>query len=337
MTRRAALLLVTTVLVLGGAAAPAQACACGGPAPIPGTDVSVSGEAAMVRWDGEQEEIVLRLDMLSDADETGLIVPTPTPATVTAADAELFDRLEAAMIPQFVDEWDWWGGFGGGDGAAGGAPPEVLARVQLGPIEATTLAASDAIGLADWLDANGYGLSDQIAAELPAYVDAGWSFVALRLTGEVPFDGALDPIRFTFASDEFVYPMRMSRAAEVPQTVRLYVLGEHRVEVAGSDGDLSASVSVLWADRHDDAELAALGGYLTVIDVVYSDPASQVTEDLLIVDAADDAAIRPVVTVVHPVAFGSMPLGPVLLVGSVVLVLIVAGALILRLPRQTRP
>jgi hypothetical protein len=291
-----------------------------------------------VRWDGDQEEIVLRLDMLSDADETGLIVPTPTPATVTAAEPELFDQLEAAMRTEYIDEYDWWGGFGLGsrDGAPAGGAPDILAQVQLGPIEATTLAASDAAGLAEWLSVNGYGISEAVAAELPAYVDEGWSFVALKLTGDVPFDGSLDPIRFTFASDELIYPMRMSRAAEIPQTVRLYVLGDHRVDVVGSDGDLSASVDVLWAGEHTSSELASLGSYLTVVDIFYGTPATQVTEDLLLPDAPSDAPSIPTFTIVHQVEFGGIPLGPLLVVLGGVLVAALAGLTALLVARRSR-
>ena len=175
-----------------------------------------------------------------------------------------------------------------------------------------------------------------VAAELPAYVDEGWSFVALKLTGDVPFDGSLDPIRFTFASDELIYPMRMSRAAEIPQTVRLSVLGDHRVDVVGSDGDLSASVDVLWAGEHTSSELASLGSYLTVVDIFYGTPATQVTEDLLLPDAPSDAPSIPTFTIVHQVEFGGIPLGPLLVVLGGVLVAALAGLTALLVARRSR-
>ncbi len=148
MRRTAALLAVTALLVGFQVAAPAAACACGGAAPpIDGGEVSVDREIAMVRWDGELEEIVMQLAMSANTGNTGLVVPTPNPATVTLADAQLFDDLVDSIEPEVIVEWDWWGslGFGGVGGAPDGSgAPVILSQVQLGPIEATTLAADDA-------------------------------------------------------------------------------------------------------------------------------------------------------------------------------------------------
>ena len=327
MRRSLTFVIACAILVLGQVASPASACACGGPAPIPGTEVDVDRETAIVRWDGQLEEIIMQLDMRSDAGETGLVVPTPSPATVTAGDPAVFESLLAAMEPEIVVEWDWWGGgLGGyGDGApAGGAPPEVLARVQLGPVEAVTLAASDTAGLQDWLATNGYALSDAISAELDPYVAAGWSFVALKLTGEEAFDGTLDPIRFTFESDSLVYPMRMSHAADSPQTVRLYVLGDHRAEVTRPGGErLNAVTHVPWAGPLDDPALLELGAFLTVIDLYFEDPATQITSDLAIEDAAADDAVGQTRTEVRRVEVLGVAAGP--LVAVVVAVLLFVG------------
>ncbi|MCU1439908.1 MAG: hypothetical protein JWP85_905 [Rhodoglobus sp.] len=327
--RGLAVAIGSVLLVLGSIAAPASACACGGPAPIPGTEVDVDRETAMVRWNGELEEIVLQLDMRSDAGETGLIVPTPSPATVTAGDPGLFEALLVEIEPRVAVEWDWWGSLGYGDGApAGGAPPEVLARVQLGPIEATTLAASDTAGLQEWLTTNGYALSDAISAELGPYVDEGWSFVALKLTGDMPFDGALDPITFTFETDSLVYPMRMSRAADSAQNVRLYVLGDHRAVVSSTVGELTAISTVAWAAPVEDTALAALGGFLTVVDLNYAQPSVQVTGDLAISDAATDDPVIHTYTDVRIVEVIGIPAGP-LIVAAAVLLLVAALVIVL--------
>lgn len=334
MTRLAALLTVSALLVIGQVASPAAACACGAPAPPPGADVNVGAEHAMVRWNGELEEIVLQLDLVSDTGETGLIFPTPTPATVTSGDPALFDSLRNVMQPQVVTEYNWWGSLGYGSAGApdGGKGPDVLARVQLGPIEATTLAASDSQGLTDWLATNGYGLSDAVTAELPQYVDDGWSFVALKLTGDAPFDGALDPITFTFETDSLVYPMRMSHAAEFSQAVRLWVLGDHRSEVAG--GPAGSGTSIAWAGPVDDTDLAELGGYLTVFDLYWADP-SAITDDLAIADAPTDDTQIPVQYRTEYVTVLGIPAGPVLVFAGIVLV-VVTLVVVARVRRSRR-
>lgn len=316
MKRLIAIGALAAVLVSAQVAVPSWACACGAPAPQPGYEVDVDRENAIVRWDGEREEIVMQLDMRSDAGETGLVVPTPNPATVSAGDGALFEALETAILPVRVVEQDWWGpgvGLGTAGGAPGDAAPEVLAQVQLGPIEATTLAASDADGLTVWLDDNGYELAPAVTEELGPYIELGWSFVALKLTGELPLDGELDPIRFTFDSDDLVYPMRMSRAAENSQTVRLYVLDDHRATVAWTgDEAFDSDMRTTWAGRPTDPVITELGDYLTVIDLQFADPALQIKGDILIEQADDDTEVIPTYTVTETVELLGMPAGPLL-------------------------
>lgn len=337
MKRAAAVIALSALLLAAQVAAPASACGCGGPAPEPGTQVSVDRETALVRWNGSLEEILMQLDMRADTGETGLVVPTPTPAKVTSGDAATFAALEAQLVPETVVEWDWWGGgisLGAGAAPEAGGAPTVLDRVQLGPIEATTLAASDATGLTTWLDANGYALSPALEAELGPYVDMGWSFVALKLTSTADFDGALDPIRFSFATDSLVYPLRMSHAADSPQTVRLYVLGDHRATITGTDGALAITPVTSWAGKATDPVLTALGTYLTAVDFYFADPGSQISDDLAIVDAPNDDPIAPVVYVTRVATVLGIPVGPLLVVG--VLLLLVVGVIVAARLRRNR-
>ncbi|MEP6478645.1 MAG: DUF2330 domain-containing protein [Rhodoglobus sp.] len=337
MKRAAAVIALSALVLAAQAAAPASACGCGGPAPQPGTQVSVDRESALVRWNGSLEEILMQLDMRGDTGETGLVVPTPTPAKVTSGDASTFVALEAQLVPETVVEWDWWGGgisLGAGAAPEGGGAPTVLDRVQLGPIEATTLAAADATGLTTWLDENGYALSPALEAELGPYVDMGWSFVALKLTSTADFDGALDPIRFSFASDSLVYPLRMSHAAKTAQTVRLYVLGDHRTTITGTDGALAITPVTFWAGRTTDPTLMALGKYLTAVDLYFADPASQITDDLAIDDASNDDAIAPTVYVTRVATVLGIPVGPLVVVGA--LLLLVVGIVIAVRVRRNR-
>ena len=326
--RRAAALAAATALLVGlQVAAPAAACACGGAAPpIDGGEVSVDREVAMVRWDGGLEEIVMQLALTADTGNTGLVVPTPNPATVTLAEPELFDQLVAAIAPKVVVEYDWWGGFG--VGSTGGAPdgagaPVILSQVQLGPIEATTLAADDTAGLQLWLDENGYALPEPVSAQLAPYVEEGWSFVALKLTSDEAFDGELDPIRFTFESDELVYPMRMSAAATTEQTVRLYVLDEHRVDVTDGDGGaLAVTPFVVWAGPVEDPDLVELGAYLTAIELSFYDPASQITSDLHLAQSDSDETVIPTRTETEIVQVAGIPVGWLIVVLAVLIVIV---------------
>jgi hypothetical protein len=341
LARFAALLPLVGVLVGFQIAAPAAACACGAPAPQPGTDVIVDKEHAILSWDGQQERVELLLDMLTDADDVGLIFPTPAPATVTAGERQTFVDIETAIQPREVIVDDWWD-FSWGYGASGGAPeggaPVILAQVQLGPVEATTLEASDTTGLTDWLDTNGYAIRDEVAALLDEYVQKGWYFVALKLTSDAPLDGGLDPIRFTFDSDELVYPMALSKAATSLQQVRLYVFQDHRARVAGID-DPAANLpygSAVWAGPAPD-ELSERGEYLTVVDLVFDAPASQIPGDLVIVDNGDDEPLLPAYEVHRSLNIAGIPAGVFVILGVVaaIIVLVALGTLVARFVRRT--
>lgn len=339
--RAAALAAAVGMLAGLQVAAPAAACACGGAAPpIDGGEVSVDREIAMVRWDGQVEEIVMQLALSADTGDTGLVVPTPSPAEVSLADAALFDDLVEAIVPEVIVEWDWWGRFDLGEGSAG-APgggagdPVILSEVQLGPIQATTLAADDTAGLQRWLDEQGYALPEAVSDQLGPYVDEGWSFVALKLSSDEPLTGELDPIRFTFASDELVYPMRMSAAATTPQSVRLYLPGEHRSIVTDAAGDVIGEPWVVWAGPVMVPSIAELGPYLTVVELSFSDPASQITSDLHIVRAPDDETINTTRTETRVLEVLGIPLGW-LIVGLAIIVVVVL-AIVLAAVLTRRP
>jgi hypothetical protein len=128
-----------------GAPGLATACGCG---MVVSHDPAarVNREEALVTMDGHTETLIMRLNLSSAEDNAALIVPTPTPATVSLASASLFDELDALSTPP-----PQTGGL-----PAPGAAPTVLNRVQLGPLEATTLTGGDVAGVEEWLDSHGY-------------------------------------------------------------------------------------------------------------------------------------------------------------------------------------
>jgi hypothetical protein len=276
----AAVLVACMSVVAPGATA--GACACGGIV-SPDLDARVTGEQSLVAMDGANETIVMRLDVHSVADNAALIVPTPTPATATSANPRLFAELERLTAPRIEPRRS--GGSGLEEaGAVPGGGPTVVAQVQLGPIEATTLTGGDLTGVRQWLDAHDYTLRPEVTAQLDPYLEQGWSLVAMRLTGERPLNGQLDPVRLDFASDTLVYPMRMSAAAKDTQRVVVYTLAQHRMQRTDADASRQ-DISVDYADsiqgRTSDetlTELATKNPYLTRISTTITQPSSITTD-----------------------------------------------------------
>lgn len=320
----------------------AQACACGGVVDRQGSDTTVNGETAVVSWNGTREVVTIRLDASSNATDAGLLIPTPTPAKAALGDPTMFDDLAAASLPRQEVREHWigppaiFGGGndnGGGDGAAPGAGSgvDVLSVTDLGPLEATVLKADDPKALKKWLDKRDFQMGTAFAALVKPYTRDGWSFVAIRLTTEgQALQGELPPIQLSFASDEAVYPMRMSRGALVGQQTRTYVLAEHRMQRTDASSDSATTVFAgpLTADQVTSPALAkALRGtpYVTTIDQYFAKPAQEVRSDFVFEQSVDDDPFQQVVytdTYRIPIDLGILGLAvAVLLLGGLMAVI----------------
>jgi hypothetical protein len=305
----------------------AVACACGGVATSPNGSASIADEEALVTTAGGTETIVMRLNLKSSGNDAGLIVPTPTPATVTTTSPSLFDELASLSAPRIETRRHWRFGFGmAGSAAPAAEAPTVLRQVQLGPLEATTLTGGDVSGVQQWLDSHGYTMRPEVVARLDPYLSEGWAFVAMRLTSTDQLNGRLAPVKLVFASDRLVYPMRMSAAAQTSQRVVVYTLGEHRMQRTDPDAaaqrvevDYAGSVA---GRAHDPTltELAGHGAFLTKISVDISDP-SAITSDFEFGRAPNDDAFQQVVY-----RDRSVDVTPFVFFGGLLLVFVVAVA-----------
>lgn len=324
------------VTVAGSLAGPSAqvsvvACACGGAISNPGDVVEILDETAIVEWDGAIETITLALDAATGATDFALLIPTPAPAQAALGDSTLFDDLAAISAPREVTDWQWWPVFGGS--APGPRGVEVLDVVRLGPLEVTTLAASEATALSEWLDGHGYVMKDTLATALRPYIDEGWYFVAAKIAtdaqGDPDLSGALQPIKLTFDSDEVIYPMRLSAAATTTQHVRTYVVADHRMERTDvmAEGSRVRFAGTLETDGVDDAldadPSSALldlldGRYLTTIDQHFWEPGEEIVADFTFAQAADDAEFIDTDEVSRPVPVLGELAGPVILLGVII-------------------
>ena len=320
-------------------AAPAYACACGGYVAPAGAAVEANSERAVIALAQGQETVVLSMGALTQATDVALLIPSPAPATVERGGEKVFDELARATAPVATYVDDWWGA--GLDGRAGAAPQaapgpvSVLSQVQLGELEVTTLAASDAGALTAWLTGHGYEMREGMTRAVQPYVAEGWYYAAVRLRPEAAatVSGDMQPLVLRFASDKVVYPMRLSAAAAHPQTVSTYVFAEHRMDrsdVQARTATLGFAGRVSPADFKDPllAELAALG-YLTAHQQKFWTPATDITADFTFVAAATDSPFRATYTLTRPVTLLGAPAGPVLLgaggAALLVLALIITG------------
>jgi hypothetical protein len=340
---RRALVVVLVLLAaqFGMVAAPAHACACGLLVPEAGRQAQVARETSVVRWDGEEEQIVMRLTVRGDSPRLGWVMPVPGPATVDLVDPGLFEQLAAETAPERRTRRHFWPKDGDwplvsgdgtgevavpstgpdGDGIENGGGVSVERRQRLGPFEVTQLSATDPAALDAWLNDRGFTPPPGLETVLQPYLRAGWRYVAVRLAPELPgsaLRGVLDPLRVTFRTGRPVYPMRLSRLSDLPQSLSLYVLARHRMEPVSAIG--GSRPRVTYAGRVRDAsgalaEFADGTPYLTAIGQEFPEPAL-IDGDHMLRRAASDAPFRQVIYEDRLREIGGIPAWVVTTVGG---------------------
>lgn len=318
-------------------AVPAAACACGVTATPGGESYPVLAETATIVAREGSQDLYMSLNFSGLSDETGLVIPTPNPAKVTVAPDTIDQETRRITAPEYRESVHFFprnsdGAVESPSPAEVGAP-EVLERTRLGPLEATTIRAKDSSGLRDWLEENDYSIDSSAQPILEEYVAKGWDFMALKLVGDEPLS-TIDTLRFSFDSDEVVYPMRLSSNAGSRQLVRVTVVSETRMDPTdptGSRGELTFAGRVSLSSIRDqdarDALEASLGSGPSARPYVTSwrwnglDPAA-ITSDFAFSPAPEDD-YREVIVNSQLLSLAGIPLGYVLIGVGVV---VVAGA-----------
>jgi hypothetical protein len=113
---------------------------------------------------------------------------------------------------------------------------KVIDRLQIKGLDITLLNAQSATDLTGWLNANGYRYPEGAVNVIEHYIAKGWSFVAVKVdtpdeesqsTPSSLWSGYFprDPLKLTFRTDQFVFPMRISSVSSRPSgsAILLYV------------------------------------------------------------------------------------------------------------------
>jgi hypothetical protein len=160
------------------------------------------------------------------------------------------------------------------------SPVEVYSQGVVGPYETLVLGSDSGMSLVDWLQANGYSVSDALVPTIMHYIDQDMDFVVLRLTPNAGVN-QIQPVRVTTPGLQMTFPLRMiSAGAGVDVSLELYVIGEGRYEAQNfPNAEINETELVFdWSDatfNYDvvrDDKLASEGGrtwlteYSTLID-----------------------------------------------------------------------
>jgi len=261
------------------------------------------------------------------ATEFAWIVPVPSLPTVEESGIQLFYDLANLTSPVyrhrdgFLDCQD----MSYGVDVSGRNEVTVHESELVGIYETMIISAVDAVALSDSLIA--WGLlreesAEDIQSALDSYVDRGWYFVTMKVSNEDPdpYDvwyGGVHPIELTFASEDLIYPLEISRssAANVTELV-LYVAADHRMDFPGAEtayaNKLTAPELTSIRQRHGvlGAQLVP-GDFITKLTRTYS-PVEMDT-DIVLTVVSGDRELREIIYSGWPIGMGILMLTAVVL------------------------
>jgi len=183
------------------------------------------------------EHLILSVSFEGDAEDFAWVIPVPDKPEIAVSDPELFWELSdftAIEIPRPGFGCLFFGGMAPSPGGPEGV--DVIEEQVVGPYATAILSATNATALADWLNANGYIFPEDGEDIISEYIEKEWYFVATKInaveegTGYALAEGAIEPIVLSFASDEIIYPLRitsLSATNSAPPEVLMYVLADH--------------------------------------------------------------------------------------------------------------
>ena len=313
---------------------PAAACACG--AVISNSSAAVGAEVSMLTWDGSTETIDMELLLSGSASDAAWIMPVPPGTAVSLGDRSVFPKLVTATLPRVEKQYTFWPTFGlGGNGAVSGAQRPgglTVTTSEVGPFTVSTLSGTDPEAVNAWLSEHGYPTKPALTTTFADYLAQGWSIDAVKLTSPGgTLAGTLDPLRMTFTTSAPVYPIRLSNYATEVQSVFLYIVAAHRMEIT-REASPGAYVEPIFAGRVAAASLGVtpLDGqdvYLTAFSQTLQ-PGS-VTADYQFGQAADDTGYQRV-------TYETVDMSWVTILGAIAVVVVATVVVVGLLIRQGR-
>jgi Uncharacterized protein conserved in bacteria (DUF2330) len=253
MRRKRALSGVVALVVAAALSrqAPARAACCYFSAL--GSDVNQPSQKAFLTWDpvGQSESFTVQPRFEGNAADFGMVIPTPTRPRLNEMPRDFFKELAVFTIlkPMPLDKYKRRGLF---DQMFAGAAPalrekgrrstvRVLEAGVVGSLDYKIITAERADDLYDWLKQNRYHYSGD-EKTLDFYVQKRWVFTVMKIdpkqmkrAADGSYTGDVTPTRFTFASEQLLYPLRITQISVPDQTEALfYVQAPYKVDLPGS-------------------------------------------------------------------------------------------------------
>jgi hypothetical protein len=232
---RSSVRLVPSLAALGFvlAGAPRSAEACGGFF-CSSTPVDQTAEHILFTVNGDHTVTqYVQIQYAGDPQAFAWIIPSPSTPKLDASFSNLaMQALDNATQPQYRTNacYPPEVAFAGAPSGATdkGSGVTVIARQDVGPYDTVTLTGTDASVIVDWLQQNGFRITDKMTPFIEPYVEGGMQFVAMRL---LPDKGTSDitPLVMTYDSDTPMIPLRLTTVAAQPEMgIVVWILADRR-------------------------------------------------------------------------------------------------------------
>ena len=202
-----------------------------------------SAQNAIVAWNGEEEIIILSVDVKSNATATALrILPLPSdPIEIKEGSFDSFEKLVAIMnrkIDVVREEFQMLGK--GAEAPAAGV--EITFHEKIGAHDVTVVKVNDADYFIGWIKdfATGKGLEAKQISEgfkkgVENYLKRDLKYFVFDIIEPKEGEESINPLIYRFESDYLYYPMLISGISEIAEsrgTINVFVIAENEVPQA---------------------------------------------------------------------------------------------------------
>ncbi len=225
-------------------------------------DILQPGQKVFLTWDPAEkvESFTVQPKFEGNADDFGMVIPTPSKPKLDEMPRDFFKALalftilkkreqpQSKLLPRPPVLTDSFAGLGPGrdeeNRAKNGKPRapsvKVLEAGVVGNLEYKVIEAGRADDLFDWLKENKYSYSGD-EATLDFYIKKKWLFTVMKIDTQQmkrnpdgSFQGEVTPTRFQFASEQFVYPLKITQLSVKDKTEALmYVQAPTKADLPG--------------------------------------------------------------------------------------------------------
>lgn len=222
-------------------------------------DILQPAQKAFLTWDPVEkvETFTVQPKFAGNAVDFGMVIPTPSRPKLDEMPRDFFKSLAvftilkkrqhpvSKLLPQPPAGPMFRGGLGLGGAsdrfyAKRDSTVKVLEAGVVGTLDYKIITADRADDLFTWLKDNKYSYAGD-EATLDFYVQKKWLFTVMKIdtmqmkkNADGSYAGEVTPTRFQFASDQLVYPLRITRISVKDKTEALfYVHAPFKVDLPG--------------------------------------------------------------------------------------------------------